>query len=464
MVLSYDPIPQGGTSMHHRIDTILRRIRQDVAERIDPESIRSACRDAGYSWRDRRLNPVAIIHWFLIQVLHGNTSIEHVALLGGGLFTAAAYCLARTALPLAVFQTVLANLVKSLIPITDSEGRWLGHRTWLIDGSSFSMPDTLELQKQFGQPGGQTPGCGFPVAKILALFHAGTGLLIKVIPTPLRSHEMASVRGVHPTLKPTDILVGDRGFCSFAHLAILVEGGIHAVFRMHQRQIVDFRPHRPHARPDDKDARKGLPRSRWLRNLGVLDQVVEWFKPEQPPTGMTAEQHAALPAILLLRELRYQVGRPGFRTKTVTLVTTLSDGAIYTLEALAALYGSRWKVELNLRHLKTTMKMDIVKCKTVDGVLKELIAYAIVYNLVRIVMLEASRRQGVDVERISFVAALRWLAQAKPGDELASLVVNPTRPGRFEPRVRKRRPKPYPLMTKPRSELRKGLLKEGVTA
>jgi len=464
MALFNDPIAQGGTLMHHGIDTILKRLRQDIAQRLDPESIHSACRDAGHFWRKCTLNPAAIVHWFVTQVLHGNTSLEHIALLGNRRFTGAAYCLARTLLPLAVFQSVLRNLVKALIPDTRAEGLWRGHRTWLIDGSAFSMPDTPELQKQFGQPGAQKPGCGFPVAKILALFHAGTGLLMEVISTPLRSHEMASVGGIHPALKSGDVLIADRGFCSFAHLAMLARDSVYAIFRMHQRQIVDFTPNRPHAHPGEKRAAKGLPRSRWLRSLGVLHQVVEWFKPEHRPEWMTAEEYATLPETLMVRELRYKVGRPGFRTRTVTLVTTLLDAEVYPLDALAEIYGARWQVELNLRHLKTTMKMDILKCKTVEGVLKELTVYAIVYNLVRVVMIEAARCQGVEVERISFVDALRWLTQAKPGDELPKLVVNPKRPGRFEPRVRKRRPKQYPLMTKPRSVLRKGLLEQEVNA
>jgi hypothetical protein len=463
-VLLDDPIMQGGTLMHHRIDTILKRLRQDVAQRLDPESIRSACREAGHSWRKCGLDPFAIVPWFLIQVLHGNTSLEHIARLSGGLFTGAAYCLARALLPLAVFEFMLRDLVKSLVPITNAEGLWRGHRTLLIDGSAFSMPDTPELQKRFGQPGAQKPGCGFPVAKILALFHAGTGVLLKVMATPLRSHEMASVAAIHPDLKSNDVLIADRGFCSFAHLAMLVRGGVQAVFRMHQRQIVDFTPNRTHARPGEKRAAKGLPRSRWLRSLGVLDQVVEWFKPADRPEWMSAEQYATLPETLIVRELRYNVGRPGFRTRTVTRVTTLLDAALYPLDALAELYGVRWRVELDLRHLKTTMKMDVLKCKTVQGVLKELTVYAIVYNLVRVVMVEAARRQGVDVERIRFVDALRWLVEARPGDELPKLVVNPDRPGRYEPRVRKRRPKQYPLMNKPRSVLRKGLLEQEVNA
>jgi len=447
--------------MHHRIDTILKGLRQDVARHLDPGSIRSACRSAGHVWRQCILDPVATVHWFVIQVLHGNTALEQIALLANRSFTGSAYCQARALLPLAVFQAVLQNLVKALIPDTQAEGLWRGHRTLLIDGSAFSMPDTPELQNEFGQSGAQKPGCGFPVAKILALFHAGTGVLLRVVAAPLRSHEMARASGIHPVLKPGDVLVADRGFCSFAHLAKLFGAGVHAVFRMHQKQIVDFTPHRGHASPGAKKARKGLPRSRWLRGLGTLDQVVEWFKPEVRPEWMTAEEYAALPETLIVRELRYEVGRRGFRTRTVTLVTTLLDAEVYPLDALAALYGVRWRVELNLRHLKQTMKMDVLKCKTVEGVLKELTVYAIVYNLVCVVMVEAARRQRVAVERISFVDAMRWLVQAKPGDELPELVVNPERPNRVEPRVRKRRPKQYDLMTKPRSELRNILLAKG---
>jgi hypothetical protein len=129
MVLDNDPAVQGGTLMHHRIDTILKQLRQDVARRLEPESIVSACREAGHFWRKCILNPVAIVHWFVIQVSYGNTSLEHVARLSGGLFTGAAYCLARALLPLAVFQFVLRDLVKSLVPITDAEGLWRGHRT-----------------------------------------------------------------------------------------------------------------------------------------------------------------------------------------------------------------------------------------------------------------------------------------------------------------------------------------------
>jgi hypothetical protein len=458
MGVLYDPITPRGSLMHHPLDTILNHLRQDIAHHLDPESILQACRDSGHRWRRCVLTPVVIIHSFVTQILLGNIAIEHVALCAKRLFTSEAYCRARGLLPLKVFQRVLDNLVQTLTSSSQDQGLWHGHRTWLVDGSSCSMPDTPELQQQFGQPSNQAPGCGFPVARFLAVFHAGTGLLREIFLTPFCSHEMSSVAAIHPAMKPGDVLVGDRGFCSSAHLAMLVRDGVFAVFRVHQRQIVDFTPHRAAALPGRKSSAKGRPRSRWLRSLGVLDQVVEWFKPEQPPTWMTAEAFAALPETVTVRELRYQVGRPGFRTRWVTLVTTLLDGEDYPLEELADLYATRWRVELYLRHLKTSMNMDVLKCKTVQGVRKEITVYAIVYHLVRVVMWEASRRQGVDVERISFVDAMRWLMQAEPGDALPKLVVNPHRPGRYEPRARKRRPKQYDLLNKPRAELRNSLL------
>jgi hypothetical protein len=172
---------------------------------------------------------------------------------------------------------------------------------------------------------------------------------------------------------------------------------------------------------------------------------------------MNKEQFTPLPDRLEVRELRYRICRKGFRVQRITLVTTLLDAALYPVEALAQLYGARWGVETNFAHLKTTMGLDVLKCKTVDGVLKELIVFALIYNLIRLVMAQAARRQQVPIDRISFVDAARWLATARDDESLSLLVVNPHRPSRYEPRVRKRRPKQYPLMQKPRHVLRKAL-------
>jgi len=294
----------------------------------------------------------------------------------------------------------------------------------------------------------------------MTLFHAGTGMVLRVFAAPLRTHDMSQVVALHPELHPTDVLVGDRGFCSYAHIALLVQGGVHVVFRGHQKQIVDFTPHRPHVRPAQgrRKGNQGKPRSRWLAQLGVCDQLVEWLKPLDCPDWMDAAQFAQLPDSLQVRELRYPVHRKGFRVKTITLVTTLVDPALYSVEALAQLYLARWGIETNYAHLKTTMGLAVLKCKTVDGVLKELMVFALIYNLVRLVMGQAAQRQHVAIERISFLDALRWLAAARDNEILISLVVNPHRPYRYEPRVRKRRPKQYPLMQSPRLELRKSLV------
>jgi Transposase DDE domain len=451
--------------MHHRISTTLKALRQDLAARLGADVIHAACTAAGHTWCDScLLTPAAILHWFLIQVLHGNTALTHVSLMAGRAFSASAFCQARARLPLAVFRAVLRAVVQALVPDTEAHGRWLGHRTVLVDGSSFSMPDTPELQARFGQPGNQAKGCGFPVARLLAVFHAGTGSLLEVLAAPLRSHEMAGVGGILPLLSEGDVLVADRGFCSFAHLALLVGRGVHAVFRLHQKQIVDFTPGRAHARPGQKRLPKGMPRSRWLRAQGLTDQVVEYFKPVERPEWMSVEEYQALPATLVVRELRYRVEVPGFRTRAVTLVTTLIDAAAYPAEALAELYGTRWRVEEHLKSLKQTMKMDVLKCMTVEGVLKELTMYALAYNLVRVAMVQAATRQAVAVDRVSFIDALRWLRGAEPGEAMPELVVNPLRPGRSEPRCKKRRPKQYDLMRVPRGELRRKLRVQDLAA
>ena len=438
------------------------RIKKELARVLEPAMLTKLCRDVGHHWRDRLLDPVTTIHLFILQILNGNTACAHVPRLAGKSFTGSAYCQARGRLPLKLFEKLLTRVVAALQPVTHEVGRWLGHRTFLLDGSSFSMPDSEELRKEFGQHGQQKPGCGFPVAHLLVLFHAGTGILLNALAHPWRTHDMKHAAELHPELEAGDVLISDRGLCSFAHLALVLGRKLHALFRMHQQVIVDFTPRRNHVKPGPGTKPKGLPRSRWVRRLGPFDQIVEWFKPVERPEWMTARAFANLPASIRLRELRYRVNRPGFRVDEVTLVTTLLDAERYSAAALAELYGMRWQVETNLSHLKRTLGMDVLRCETVRGVQKELLVFALVYNLVRVVMLEASRRQGVALDRISFIDALRWLATARPGADLPDLVINPHRPNRAEPRVVKRRPKSYSLMTKPRDTLRKALLKSSV--
>jgi Transposase DDE domain len=317
------------------------------------------------------------------------------------------------------------------------------------------MPDTPALPEAFGQPTEQRPGYGFPIARLLGLFHAGTGLLMKLAVVPLCTHDLTNIQRVHPTLAPRDVLVADRGWCSYAHLPLLVQAALHAVPRVGARQMVAFTPDRPCVRPGTRRTPtiKGLPRSRWRTALGHHDQLVEWLKPKTWPSWLAHATFAALPAALVVRELRYQASTPGFRTHQITLVTTLLDAAFSRTDDLVALYGTRWEVETHLGQLKTTMHMDVLHCQTVAGVLKELTVWAIIYNLVRLVILPSARLQQVDAARISFLDALRWLGTSSTGMPLAALLVNCARPHHVEPRVKRRRPKRFPFMIQPRQEL-----------
>jgi len=439
---------------------LVRQFKQGWTEQLSDAMVEKACRDVGHCWTERVLGPVMTVRLFMLQVLHGNTAMAHLPRLARMAFTAGAYCQARARVPLKVFRLLLRRVACGLESETLDDGRWLGHRVFFVDGSTFSMPDTKPLQEEFGQPGAQQAGCGFPVAHIVGLMHFGTGMITQVLSAPLRTHDMSQTLDLHPSLQEGDVLVADRGFCSYAHLALLFTAHRHAVLRAHQRQIVDFTPRRPHNRPGKK-RKKGLPKSRWIRSLGKWDQLVEWYKPKVRPEWISAEQYAALPDSLVVRELRYRITRSGFRCKQITLVTTLVDDQCYSLDDLSELYRDRWKIETAFGHLKTTMGMDVLRAKTVDGVLKELHVFCLIYNLVRLVILQAARRHGGPPDRISFIDALRWLAIASETDRLGNLMIIPHRPNRLEPRVRKRRPKAYRLMRRPREELRKALAAQG---
>jgi hypothetical protein len=451
----------------------LRRIKEDLRPFLPEESILDSCKQAKHKWRQCKLGPVETIHLFIVQVLCFNAAMTHLRHVADKAVKAPAYCKARMRLPLAVLQSLLLKSSQAMRQaVEDGAGeaaRWCGLRALLVDASSTIAPDTPSSQKAFGQPKGCKPGCGFPVPKVLALFDAFSGLIVEMLSFPLYTHEQSKVWTLHPLLKGGDLLVGDRGFCSFVHLAMLLARDVHGLFRMHQRQIVDFLPHRkPRGRGGKRRRRKGAPSSTFVRRLAKHDQIVRWTRPKQRPTWMTLEQYAALPLTLLVRELRYRIPRKGQRTLCVTIATTLLDPALYPKEKVEALYNVRWTAETHFAELKTTLKMRKVKSRTAVGVKKELAVYALVYNLVHVVMAAAALRQGVPPDRISFIDAVRALLSAEAGEALPDLVVNPRRPNRHEPRVVKDQQDTYPKMVRPRAELRgelwKPLKKQGVPA
>jgi hypothetical protein len=438
------------------IASALVQIKQDPQAVIGPGVTEGVCRELGLEWKNTPLTPPVTLGLFAQQILRGNISnpefrrAEHLAV------TAEAFCIAKGRLPVELLQE-LGRRVRTVAVAAAGKVEdylWKGHRTWHEDGSSFSMPDTPELQARFGQPGNQQPGCGFPVAHILCLFGAVTGLIRELLVAPLRTHDLALAGQLPAVLQAGDVLIGDTAFGSFFHLVSLQIRGIFAVFPNHQRRIVSFRPHRAYRRPQSRHGKKGLPTSRWLQRLGKDDQLVEYLKPARPK-WMTLAPYAAMPATLVVRELRWTLRRPGFRAKPLLLVTTLLDPERYPAADLVELSRQRWGVETNLRHLKTTMKLEVLRSHSSAGIDREVAMYELIYNLVRVILMEAAQQQEVDLDRISFADALYWLRYTKESAGLPRLIVNPDRPDRVEPRAVKRRPKEFDRLTKPRDEMRK---------
>lgn len=430
----------------------LRRVKDDPARVLRPEYIEAACRSVGYDhWRDRTLGPVATVQAMAVQALHGNAPIGEVVRLHKGVFTGPAFCRARKRLPLevllALFHEQHRLATRTVTGLTDAaaerrKGLWRGHRTWINDSTGFSMPDTPELQDYFGQPSNQKPGCGFPVCRALILLDWHSLMLMDFIPAPLDTGEGSLAPLAHPSMRAGDIVLSDSNFGTFGQIALQQERGLHALCEVQVSRGVSF---------DWRSTRSG---AELVRKISRRDQIVRWLKPSQRPEWMDARQFEALPDSILVREVRVRLRDQGSRKHEVTLVTTLLDERKYPAAALGELYGRRWRIEGSIRTLKHTLKLDVLRCRSAHGVLKELVTIALVHNMVRMVMLDAAARQKVKPDRISFIDALRWWRCAEPDEPLPILRTNPLRPNRHEPRVRKRRAKAYPLMHEPRSVLK----------
>lgn len=429
-------------------------LKDDVQQFLSVAFVAQVAWELGLFWRNTVLAPPNLVAWFARQVLGGNLSMPELSRLAGSKFTPEAYCTARSRLPL----ELLRELLKRVCALGERPAQaavqllWKGHRLWHMDGSTFSMPDTADLQRAFGQPGRQRKACGFPVAHILCLFDAASGLIQDCILSPLRTHDLAKASLQHPLLRVGDILIADRAFESFAHAALLLGLGLHLIFPVHQKRMVDFR------RSQRRGGKRGrrIERQR-IRRCGRRDQIVRWLKPEDKPGWMTREQYDALPRTIDMREIKREVRLPTGQRQTIVLVTTLLDEKRYAAEELLDVLKDRWAVEVNLRHLKTTMKMEVLRSKTAEGVERELWMFLIVYNLVRLIMLEASARQQVPVRRISFADALYWVRHGDLSRPMPELLVVPPRPGRIEPRAVKRRPKQYARLSRSREVFRNSL-------
>jgi hypothetical protein len=289
----------------------------------------------------------------------------------------------------------------------------------------------------------------------MMLMDRRTGLLLDCHDTHVDTHDAAVASKVHGALRPGDVLLGDDAFGTYTHLALLLQANCHAIMPVHHQRRVDFTPGRGYVsmKKNTESDSAGKPRSRQVKTLGKQDQIVEYFKPINRPPWMDSVAWEQIPDSILVRETRRTIQRNGFRPITVTIVSTLLDAQEYPAEELIDVRLTRWMVETNLRHLKITLGMQILKCKTVEGVRKERLMFLLVYNLLRRMMLKAARSQSVNVSRLSFADTLAWLRWGNLSI-LPILKINPLRLGRLEPRVIKRAKGRYPHMTKPRSTLR----------
>ena len=365
-----------------------------------------------------------------------------------------AYCRARAKLPVAVIRRLATTVAQGCEHQIPGEWLWKGRHVHLVDGLTVSMPDTTENQEAYPQPPTQKQGLGFPLARLVVLLSLATGMLKDMAMGPYagkETGETALLRELLAGLAPADILLGDRYYCSYFMIALLLEAGIDVVTRLHQCRT-EFRR---------------------VRRLGPDDFLVRWTRPAKPK-WMDQETYERMPETLTVRQLRVQVKQPGFRVEEFLVVTTLTDAEAYTRDDLAELYHQRWLVELDIRAVKVTLGMDVLRCKSPEMVRREIWTCLLAYNLIRQTMLEAALAAERSPRQLSFTATLQkiaasWLTVCVADEAMLVLVVAThlehlpghrvgNRPNRVEPRAVKRRPKPHKLLTKPRAEARAELL------
>jgi hypothetical protein len=324
-----------------------------------------------------------------------------------------------------------------------------GRRVLVVDGTSVTAPDTAQNQKEWPQPKSQKPGCGWPLISIVGIFCLSSGALLHAAHGAWKTSEARLFALLRRMLRWGDVLVADRGFWSFANLALLARRGVDLIVRGRYAKRVNWR--------------KG-------KRLGKGDRLVTMLRPVHASRVMSKRLWMSLPESITVRQIRVQAARPGFRSEELLLVTTLLDPKDWPAETLVGLYVRRWRVELNFDDIKTTMRASALRCQSPKMIRRELLMHAIAYNLIRRVMLESARQECAPLDQISFKGTLdtvrHWqhtiaakrgrAARADALEEMLLLCASDlllVRPGRNEPRALKRRPKPYQYLTKPRRKM-----------
>lgn len=409
----------------------------------------------------RRLFSKENTFWaFLGQVLNADGSCQAVvkklqayAVLRGMKMPSAgtsAYCRARQKLRLAELQKIFRDSYQNL-ESQPGPGDYWGRRVVVVDGTGVSVPDTAENQQAWPQTALQKKGCGFPVATILGCFSLRTGGLLSYETGNKHQQEIVLFRRQYGVFRSSDILLADKGFCSYYDMAMWARQGVDTVVTLARR--------------------KPLSKAQAEAQLGADDYLIHWDKPRSKPRQFSQEEWDEVPERLPLRQIQVRVDHPGFRTQGFYLVTTLLDVDRYPAHELAELYFHRWEVELFLRDIKTTMGMDILRCKTPDMIHKEILMHFVAYNCVRYLMYEASHQNRQPVRQISFKGSIQALRSWEPHlnrkdissrerSRLIGLLYDGItrntlllRPGRTEPRAVKRRPKNFQFLTHPRHQM-----------
>jgi hypothetical protein len=433
------------------------------AEVLSAERIETVLREERATWRDCVYTPLLTLWAFLGQVISPDGSCRAaVARVLAWLVSQGqrpctpqthAYCKARQRLPESLFVRLMRETGRALHQAASADWRWQGRRVKLVDGTTVTMADTAKNQAAYPQQPQQQPGLGFPIARLVVVFCLACGSVIDAALGRYqgkKTGENALLRTLD-AFEPGDVLLADRYFSGYFDIAHWQQRGVDVVTQMHQRRRCDLR--------------RG-------RRLGPNDHVVVWIKPPRPD-WMDEATYASMPEQLVVREVRVRIRVPGFRTKVVVVVTTLLDADIYSARDLAELYRARWHAELDLRSLKITLGMDVLRCKSPAMVRKEVWAHLLAYNLIRTLMAQAAEQTGCTPRDLSFKGTLQTMkefaerlldARGQSRDQLyewlllavAAHQVN-DRPDRVEPRARKRRPKQYPRLMQPRRAAQKQL-------
>jgi len=414
--------------------------------------------DEGAGSRQRIFSLRLTFECFVWQMLKAQTSCREVVRQVQGLLRLAgrapidegdsAYIQARQRLPGHRLEKALVATAQSADQRAGAQGRLAGRPVRVVDGSSTQLPDTAKNQKRYPQPGSQKPGCGFPVIRFVALMSLCSGAVVRVVMDSLRSHDLRLFARLWEFLKSGDIVLGDRAFGEYTTLAQLPLRGVDVVARLHHQRKVDLR--------------KG-------QRLGKNDRLMVWKKGCMQSRILTHQQWQQMPSQITVRIIRFCAAIRGFRHRRLTVVTTLLDPKTYPADQVIGLYARRWRLELCFRDLKTTLGMERLRCQSPVMAQKELLACLVAHNLVRALMAQAAARHEARLERISFKGALDALrqysaalgqarSQKMRGQLWDDLLLNlardlvPERPGRREPRAIKRRPKPFPLLNRPRGQ------------